>query len=74
MLCAYLKVLQARAGVRALDALPGDAIGSRGHAFEESAALLAELVRSGDPPAVMAAAQGLFILAEVSGYYVESIR
>lgn len=68
LVCAYLKVLQARAGVRALDSLPGDAVGTRGHAFEESAALLAELVRGGDPPAVMAAAQGLFELAEVSLY------
>ena len=65
LLVAYLKAVQARAGVLQLDALPGDAVASRSHAFDESAALLSVLVRCGDPPAVLAAAQGLFELAEM---------
>ena len=56
LLCAYL---------RALDSPAPSVSSARGHAFEESAALMSEFVRSGDPPAVLAAAQGLFELADM---------
>lgn len=65
VLCSYLKAIQVQQGARPLDALPGDEGGARRHAFEETASFLAELVRGGDPPSVLAAAQGLFELAEM---------
>jgi len=65
VLCTYLKAIQVKEGARPLDALPGDEGGARRHAFEETASFLAELVRGGDPPSVLAAAQGLFELAEM---------
>jgi hypothetical protein len=65
VLCSYLKAIQQRDGTRPLDTLPGDEGGAGRHAFEETASLLSELVRGGDPPSVLAAAQGLFELGEM---------